>query len=114
MFMPIYASSRQQRKHTYRPARTAFELDWRHNQERPFFRQFAQIRQILKVVEPRSQRQMMHSKILRSSAIHTNCVTSDAADLAFYQPLDGLYGKSRKMHAPLRVLIAVTLHIRPA
>src|SRR5580658_7691310 len=114
MFTAICVSLRQQCEHTDWSARTAFELNRRHDEKRALFRQFAQIRKILKMIESRSERQMMHWKILGCAAIHTDCVTSDAADLTLDQPFDRLHGKSRKMHAPRFILIAILLRVWPS
>src|SRR5580704_753003 len=64
MFAIFLRPSRQQRKHADRPVRTTFELEGRHNEERTVLRQFAQIRKILQMIEPRPERQAMHRKIL--------------------------------------------------
>src|SRR5580692_11144824 len=114
MFTANCFSLRQQRKHTGRSARTALELDRRHDEKRTLFRKFAQIREVLKMVEARSERQMMHRKIQGRAAIHADGVSSDAADLALDQPLDRLQGKSRKMHASGLILIAVRLQVGPS
>src|SRR5256885_4730737 len=51
---------RHQSKHPRRPARSAFQLNRRRNQERARFRQFLQVRQILQLIDSRTQHGAMH------------------------------------------------------
>src|SRR5208282_669061 len=114
MFAVIWASSRQQRKYPDRAARTTFQLDGRHDKERATLRQLAQIRQVLEMIKSRSQSQMMNGILLRRAAIDAHRVTSDAVRLALNQKPDSFGRKSREVHAPGFVLIAVSDRIRPS
>src|SRR5271154_3302639 len=46
--------------------------------------------------------------------IDAHCVTTNAADLALDQPLHSIGRKSGKMHPSSRILVEVTLRVRPA
>src|SRR2546427_5440042 len=75
------AESGQERENPYRAARTTLQLDRSHHQECARFRQFAQVGEIFKMIQTRSQCQAVHGKISRCAVIDAERVAAQSAHL---------------------------------
>src|SRR6266852_7025882 len=65
------------------------------------------------MIQASAQSEVMHRKILRSSVVGAHGIAADPADFSLEEQFHRLHGKPGKMHAALRILIAIFLRIWP-